>query len=273
MEYIRKTQLLHHLSPEKDQIIVMIHGLGTCWQMMLKGASVLAKDYHVVLVSVPGFDLESDEDFTSVEDIAKRIEDALLAEGCSRCECLYGLSMGGGIAVRMLADNRVYFRKACIDAGIAPYEYPRIITRMILLMDVFGTKLAKHSRKLLESVMKPEDYGQDTIDDMYRVLNHMSDRTYWRAYDSTDNYSMPDVFPEIDTRIEYWYGEKEKKDRKPDIEYVRKHIPGVVFREFPGMNHGQFGTQTEAFVKEFREMLQGQGKTDPCLRRSSVRTV
>ena len=255
-EYQRPTQLLHELGKENTKTIVMIHGLGTCWQMMLAGAQKLAEDYRVFLVSVPGFDLESDEDFTTVEDISRRIEDALLAEGLTEIDCLYGLSMGGGLAIRMLADNRIRFRCACIDAGIAPYEMPRWKTRLILFGDVLGTKLAKHSKKLLEAVMSPEDYGQKTLDDMYRVLQHMSNATYWRAYDSTDNYSMPEQFPDIDTRIVYWYGEKEKKDRKPDIDYVRKHIPGVTFREFPGMNHGQFGTRTEEFVREFTAFVQ-----------------
>ena len=254
----RPTQLLHELGRENAQTIVMIHGLGTCWQMMLAGAERLAESYRVILVSVPGFDLDSDEDFTSVEDIAARIGDALLAEGLGEIDCLYGLSMGGGLAIRMLADNRTHFRCACIDAGIAPYELPWITTRLILLGDVFGTRLAKHSKRLLEKVMSPADYGQQTIDDMYRVLRHMSNKTCWRVYDSTDNYSMPERFPGIDTRITYWYGEKEKKDRRPDIDYVKKHIPGVVFREFPGMNHGQFGTRTEDFVRELSGFIEAE---------------
>ena len=249
-------KLLHELGTENGKSIVMIHGLGTCWQMMLGGAEKLAENYHVILVAVPGFDLESDEDFTSVEDISARIEDALLEKGMAEIDCLYGLSMGGGLAIRMLADDRVHFKCACIDAGIAPYELPRWRTRLILLGDVFGTKLAKHSKKLLESVMSPKDYGQKTVDDMYTVLRHMSNRTYWRAYDSTDNYSMPEKFPSIDTRMVYWYGEKEKKERRPDMDYVKKHIPNVAFREFPGMKHGQFGTRTEEFVREFTAFIE-----------------
>ena len=253
----KKTQLLHELGTPGNKSIVMLHGLGTCWKMMLHGAQVLAEEYHVILVSVPGFDLDSDEDFTSVEDVAARVEDALLETGLARVDCLYGLSMGGGLAIRMLADDRIHFECACIDAGIAPYELPSFVTRLILCRDVLSTKLAKHSKKLLEAVMSPADYGQKTIDDMFTVLNHMSNRTYWRAYDSTDNYSMPEEFPRLDTRIAYWYGEKEKKDRRPDIAYVKKHIPGVTFREFPGMNHGQFGTRTEAFVRELTAFMEG----------------
>ena len=71
----RPTQLLHELGRENTKTIVMIHGLGTCWQMMLAGAKRLAESCRVILVSVPGFDLDSDEDFTSVEGIAARIED------------------------------------------------------------------------------------------------------------------------------------------------------------------------------------------------------
>lgn len=226
------------------------------WDMLLASAEILACSYHVVLVSVPGHDPKTNEEFTSVEQIAEEIEAALIEIGCPSPDMLYGLSMGGGIAIRMLADRRLKIRHAVIDGGITPYELPWFVTRLILIKDFLMTELGKHSRKALSLAFPAEDYTQEGVDRMFLTLQHMTKKTIWRVYDSTDNYSMPAVFPALDTVIEYWYGEKEEKERKLDIQYVKKHIPGVRFRKLPGMKHGQYvTTQPEIFASDVRERM------------------
>lgn len=67
---------------------------------------------------------------------------------------------------------------------------------------------------------------------------------------------LPVHFPEIDTRIEYWYGSEEEKERKTDIQSFRRHIPHVRFRILYGMKHGQYAAvDTESFVKDLRERI------------------
>ena len=50
---------------------------------------------------------------------------------------------------------------------------------------------------------------------------------------------MPDPVPAVDTEIEYWYGEEEKKARKSNLAYVRKAFPQTVSREFKGLAHAE----------------------------------
>lgn len=220
--------------------IVMIHGACMCWQMLMRSAKLLAEKYHVYLVAVPGHDHDTNEGFTSVEDISRRIESQLVSMGAEEIDLLYGLSMGGGIAIRMLADNRLKITHAVIDAGITPYELPRIVTRIILAKDFIMTELGKHSRRALSLAFPPERYTFSDIDMMYKTMQHMTAETIFRVFDSTDNYSMPKRFPKTRTNIWYWYGECEKKARSLDIEYVRRHIPNVRFRIISGMEHGQY---------------------------------
>lgn len=248
--------LLHELGNAQGKTVVMIHGTGMSWDMLKRPAEFLTNDCRVILVSVPGHDPKTDEEFTSVEEIAKEIETALIEKGYGSIDLLYGLSMGGGIAIRMLADNKLKVKRAVIDAGIAPYELPRIVTRAILLKDFLMTEWGKHSKTALSYAFPVEEYSQEALDGMFYTLQNMSARTIWRVYDSTDNFSMPKVFPKTDTLIEYWYGEKEEKERKADIRYVEKHIPGVSFRVLPGMKHGQYiVSKTTEFAADLRERL------------------
>ena len=208
-----------------------------------------------MLLRVPGHDLTTDEEFTSVEDIAERLETELISRNILEIDVLYGLSMGGGFAIRMLADNRIPVKRAVIDAGITPYALPRPVTRMILLRDFLMAEWGKHSNRALSLAFPPEKYTQEGIDHMYEVMRHMSARTIWRVFDSTDNYDMPAAFPRIDTHMEYWYGQDEKKTRKLDIAWVKKHIPGIQFREIPGMDHGQYALmKPRQFARDLRRI-------------------
>lgn len=249
--------LLHEIGKKGKKTIVMIHGTAMSWDMFLGSAGKLAKDYRVILVSVPGHDPRTSKSFTSIEQIADDIEMALIKQGYTTLDMVYGLSMGGGLVIRMLADDRLVIRHAIIDAGITPYEYPRIVTRMILLKDFLMTEWGKHSKKALSLAFPPEDYTQFGLDMMWQTLQHMSAQTIWRVYDSTDNYSMPKTFPTLNTVIEYWYGEKEEKERKTDIHYVRNHIPGILLRRLDGMKHGQYVvTKPDCFIRDIHQRME-----------------
>ncbi len=248
--------MFHEYGTEHPKIIVMIHGTAMSWKMFGPAAEALADTYHVILVGVPGHDPDTDDEFTSVEETASEIEAGLMHRGISSVDLLYGLSMGGGIALRMLADNKLKIRHAVIDGGIAPYEFPKAVCALILAKDVVLTGLAKHSRRLLSYAFSDQDYGKETVDGMYQVLRHMSAKTIFRVYASTDNYSMPDVFPETDTEIEYWYGSEEEQERKTDIQYFKKHVPQVRFRILSGRKHGQYAAaDTESFIKDLCERI------------------
>lgn len=247
---------IYEFGLENDKSLVMIHGACMSWDMFQGSIDALKEDFHIFAVAVPGHDLTTNEEFTTVEDIADRIETELIARGLHEINVLYGLSMGGGFVIRMLADNRLRVDHAVIDAGITPYELPRPITRLILLRDFIMTEWGKHSKKALFLAFPPVKYTQEGIDYMYKVMRHMSAKTIWRVFDSTDNYAMPATFPSLDTRIEYWYGQDEKKARKLDIAWVRKHIPDVHFREIQGMDHGQYALmQPKRFAEDLRRII------------------
>lgn len=69
--------------------------------------------------------------------------------------------------------------------------------------------------------------------------HHFSPRTIYNTFWSTNNYSMPDPVPSVPTKIEYWYGEEEKKARKNDLAYTQRAYPQTVAREFKGLAHAE----------------------------------
>ena len=54
----------------------------------------------------------------------------------------------------------------------------------------------------------------------------------------------------MNTKIEYWYGEEEKKARKNNLAYVCKVYPQTVPREFKGLAHAELVLM---FPEQFRQ--------------------
>ena len=80
---------MHLYEYGKEKLNIMIHGAFMSWDMFLASMEILKKDYHVILVAVPGNDLTKNEEFTSVDEISKCIENMLIQKEYDNIECLY----------------------------------------------------------------------------------------------------------------------------------------------------------------------------------------
>ena len=81
----------------------------------------------------------------------------------------------------------------------------------------------------------------------------MSSKTIWRAFYSTNNYSMPESIIHPPCPVQYWYGEAERSARKWDIAYMKEFFPDTVFVELAGQDHAEFFT---LHPEEFCERLE-----------------
>ena len=166
-------------------------------------------------------------------------EDWLIENNLGDVACLYGCSMGGSIVTRMLADNRLNIHSAVMDGGITPYQLPRIITRLIAIKDfllIYTGKIG--GAKLLEKAFSTDELSEEDVQYAAKVLKMISAKTIWHTFESCNNYSMP-VDIRTDCRhIEYWVAEKEVKDRRADVAYIKKAFPYTIFRKVRNVGHG-----------------------------------
>lgn len=229
---------------EHSSIIALFHPNSVWWEVFNFVIPTLSEQYHLIIPAMPGHDPENPKsDYTSVEQIATEVENWLIKQGYSCIECLYGCSMGGAVATRVIADNRLHFEHIVIDAGMTPYRLPKLITYLIAIKDWMVMEIGKHcSVKILNVMFSPDKYLDDDIQYMKKVLASLSGKTIWRSFYSCNNYSMPKVIPQPNCPIQYWYGNEEKKARKADITYIKKAFPKIELVENQGMGHGEFFT-------------------------------
>ena len=233
---------IHEYGKENKNIIVMFHPLGVWYDVFEYVTPILEKDYHLIIPAIPGLDPDNPKsEFTSIEDIESKITDYLIKSGHTHVKCLYGCSMGGSLVIRMLASNKIITDFAVIDAGITPYEMNKFFTYCIGVRDWCIAQIGKYtSANVLSSVFDPKKYKENDILYIKKVLNSMSSKSIWNGFYSTNNYSMPKDFKEPKCKIQYWFGDEEKKEREWDINYIKKVYPKTIFVENKGQNHAEF---------------------------------
>ncbi len=254
---------VYEFGTEREKTFAMFQCAAEPWWAFKDSAEAMARDYHVFLFIADGHDGLGTE-FVSIE---KNVDDAaayLRGKGVSRLDAMYGVSMGGASVIRFLATQDIPVGKAIIDAGITPYPYPKWVCRLIAAKDWVTVMLGTKSYRIMKLAMPPERWtpkGQDPEEHYRRIFefekHHFSAKTIYRTFWSTNNYSMPNPIPCVDTEIEYWYGEEEKRARRRDLAYTRKTYPQTAPREFMGLAHAELVLmQPERFYREATRFLQ-----------------
>ena len=166
--------------------------------------------------------------------------------------------MGGSLVIRMLASNKIITDFAVIDAGITPYEMNKFFTYCIGVRDWCIAQIGKYaSVNALSSIFDPKKYKENDILYIKKVLNSMSSKTIWNGFYSTNNYSMPKDFKEPKCKIQYWFGDEEKKEREWDINFIKKVYPKTIFVENKGQNHAEFfSLHPKEFCKQLKEFIE-----------------
>ena len=227
----------------------------------------LSQSWHVFQVVYDGHQPENPGNFTSVEQTVDDVTEYLNIHGVSRLDAAYGCSMGGACLTRMLALGEMPIGRAIIDGGITPYQLPYPVRKLLLARDVLSFKMAANSRKVLEAAFPPERFtpaGRDPqkeYDAMEQYLKTFSNRTIRNIFWSANNYALPKAPAKIETKITYWYGDDEKKDRKRDIQFIRRYFPQTHIYGIPKMAHAELVmVHPEKFCRYAEKFLTLQAK-------------
>ena len=132
-----------------------------------------------------------------------------------------------------------------IDGGITPYQLPYLIRKLLLARDMLSFKLAVNNRKILEAAFPPERFtlpGHDPkkeYDAIEAYLKTYSDQTIRNIFWSGNNYVLPKTPAKIGTKITYWYGDEEKKNRRSNIRFIKHYFPQARIHGIPKMAHAE----------------------------------
>lgn len=224
--------------------LLFFQGSCTSWKDYLPSIELLARRYHVIVPAYDGHEPEEKTDFISVEKTVDDTSRYLLEHGYDELHAVYGLSIGGGMVLRLLTEGKIVVHKVIIDGGIAPYEMPHWLTRLILVRDFLMIMFIRSSYFVFKLFIDPkrwtpEDGDEEKYKEGFYFLKGLSRKSVWNIFDSANNYDMPEPLPDLYAKIQFWFGSLEKNARKRDIKWVLKHVKGVQMWEIPNMEHGE----------------------------------
>ena len=154
------------------EVALLLHGGGLSWWNYRDAAEILSEDFHVVL---PVLDGHGDEKFTSIQDNAARILSYIDENFGGQVAVLGGLSLGGQVALEMLAQRPDICRSALIESALAK---PPKLTRA-LIGPTFSMSYGLIKQRWFARIIQWEfaDFAVDThLENLMKAQRILEDR-------------------------------------------------------------------------------------------------
>ena len=238
--------------PAGAQTVVLLHGGGLSWWNYRDAAALLSGEYRVILPILDGHS-GSDRSFTSIEDNADGII-AFIDECLGGAVALIGgLSLGGQVALEILARRPEICRCALIESAMA---IPARITHA-LVGPTFGASYGLirsegFARLQFRSLhMKPAlfgDYYRDTC-----AIGRADMIAFMRA---STGYALPETLSRCWAEVRIIAGGRETRGILRSARAVEAAIPGARAEILPGLYHGEFSMAfPERYAAAIRSLI------------------
>ncbi|SDZ03495.1 Pimeloyl-ACP methyl ester carboxylesterase [Tindallia californiensis] len=237
------------LGEENNPAIVLIHGYGVSWKMWQPHIEILKKDYRLIVPALPGHDLGEKSTFLSVEDTARQINDYIQANLQGKVRGMIGCSLGGTIAVEIMAQGQIQSEIVIIDAG--PVEaISKPLRHVFAWIRTLQNRLIRKGNKTVLNALTNSYFTMEAVEDLLKTAEHMSVETCRNVQFSVFGYTVPDTIAKSGARFVYWYGSKEAILLKKSVRTFAKYVPGATIQVFEGYNHGELVVSNpDLFVK------------------------
>ena len=219
---------------QNPETVILLHGGGLSWWNYRDVAQLLSDRFHVVLPILDGH-ADSDAPFTSIEDNAARIIAHIDEYFGGNILAVGGLSLGGQIAVEMLAQRPDICRFALLESTLVK---PSKLTHA-LIKPTFGMSYGLIKQKRFAK-MQAAYLGipQKLFDDYYRDTCKISKEDMIAFLESNSAYSIKPALRDAQAKVHIVFGSKEQSSIRTSGKLLNRMIPDSTLESLPGYNHG-----------------------------------
>ena len=219
---------------QNKDTILLLHGGGLSWWNCRDVAQLLSDRFHVVLPILDGH-ASSDAPFTSIEDNAARIIAHIDKHFGGKVLAVGGLSLGGQIAVEMLAQRPDICRFALLESILIK---PSKLTHA-LIGPTFGMSYGLIKQKWFAK-MQAAYLGipRKLFDDYYRDTCKISKEDMIAFLQSNSAYSIKPALRDAQAKVHIVFGSKEQSSIRISGKLLNRMIPDSTLESLPGYNHG-----------------------------------
>ena len=234
------------------QTVILLHGGGLSWWNYWDVAQLLSDRFHVVLPILDGH-ADSDAPFTSIEDNAARIIAHIDEHFGGNVLAVGGLSLGGQIAVEMLAQRPDICRFALMESVLVK---PMKLTHA-LIKPTFGMSYGLIRQKWFAK-MQAAYLGipQKLFDDYYRDTCKITKEDMIAFLESNSSYSIKPALRDAQAKVHIVFGSKEQSSIRTSGKLLNRMIPDSTLESLPGYNHGDLSlNHPQAYAQKLLTMI------------------
>ena len=230
--------------------VFLLHGGGLSWWNYREVATLLEKDYHVMLPVLDGH-ADSDATFTTIEDNAARLISYIDINFGGQVVILGGLSLGGQITLEILRQRPDICRYALIESALVK---PSKLTAA-LIGPTFGMSCGLIKQHWFAK-MQADYLGipKELFEDYYRDTCAITKADMIAFLKANCTYKIKAGLAETSAKVKIVAGSREQNNILNSAKLIYQAIPGSQLEILPGLRHGDLSiNHPERYVQMLKE--------------------
>ncbi len=221
---------------EHKEVIVLLHGGGLSWWNYREVAEKLSFDYRVILPILDGH-TESDSDFKSIEENAKRIIRFIDEQLGGSVLLIGGLSLGGQIVLEILSHKKDVCQYALIESAlVVPSKFTHA-----MIKPAFGSCYGLIKRRWFSKLQfKSLRIKQELFEDYFRDTCGISKSNMIAFLEANALYRIKPSIADCSAKSYVFVGEKENRAMRKSAKIIHEKLQGSLLQVLPKMYHGEF---------------------------------
>ena len=219
---------------QNTEIIILLHGGGLSWWNYREVAKLLEQDYHVILPVLDGH-AGSDTPFTTIEDNAAKLISYIDTHFGGQVAVLGGLSLGGQVALEMLAQRPDVCRYALIESA----QVKSSKLTHALIAPTFGMSYGLIKQRWFAK-MQAAYLGipKELFEDYYRDTCAITKADLIAFLKANCTYEIKTGLKETTAKTKIIAGSREQKGILDSAKLLHSTISDSQVEILPGLRHG-----------------------------------
>lgn len=192
---------------KNNKKIIFIPGLLCVWQIWKEYIDFYKNDYHIIIPILPGHDPNKKEEFISIEKTAMDFENYYIKNYGNNIYAIYGMSMGGVIATKILENKRIIIDKVILEATPL-ISYNRIVEFILIRSYLLVIHKTKKRNKMVINIAKNVVYPNNKQEYFLKMVDNVSDKTIIKYIKELRRYKFRKNLNFTTTKMHYYYESK-----------------------------------------------------------------
>jgi pimeloyl-ACP methyl ester carboxylesterase len=232
--------------------VLFLHGAGTSswmWDVQVQDLS----DFHCLALDLPGHGKSNHVPWVSLEGTAAQVADIIRQRATNQRAFVVGLSLGGYIALYLLANHPERVERAVLSGVTAlPFKHKRLAVLQMRLMAPFMKQ-----RWFVKSQARLLRIPADVMDVYTQSMLAMSTQAFVGIFKELMDFQLPSALANSHVPTLVTAGGAEVALILESLPVLARTLPAAEVRVAPGLHHGWNGEAPELFSSMLRAWFTG----------------